>query len=217
MLHNCATKIPRTLTTLRGLLTATAAAVILAVTACSGEAALPTADIRGHDRGPEQTIEALTQKVETLTQRVESLEVRATREKPRSAIPTSGCDDILRNQFVFQRNASDTDDLNAVISTIQSQRVDQCSVDVWNPEVGTAEMVEATPQTAGCRTPAVLNQEVPAGLHKGGAENPDHVRYDSGRDRENNIIVHWIYSDPPDDGASCWLYIARMSTWSAGY
>ena len=62
MLHNCATKIPRTLTTLRGLLTATAAAVILAVTACSGEEPLATAQPDTKDERPALTIEAVARK-----------------------------------------------------------------------------------------------------------------------------------------------------------
>ena len=37
----------------------------------------------------------------------------------------------------------------------------------------------------------------------------------SGRDSENNIIVYWKHSNQPSDGANCWLYIERLSTWSA--
>ena len=115
------------------------------------------------------------------------------------------CDDILKNQFVFQRNASTAEALNAVISVIQNQRVDQCSVDVWNPTAANAS------QHLGCFTHETIgNQDVPSGLHRT-ATDP-RARLNSGRDRDNNIIVHW--SRKPADETNCWLYVARLSTWS---
>ena len=43
------------------------------------------------------------------------------------------CDDVLRNQFIFQRNASTPASLNSVISHLQNQRADQCPSETWNP------------------------------------------------------------------------------------
>lgn len=144
------------------------------------------------------------------------------------------CDDVLRNQFVFQRNASTPDALNAVISVIQNQRVEQCSVDVWNPMVGHVNDVDATVDgpsdtdttaeaEAGCGTEdTVGNQAVPSGLthtYTPAASTTEvtNVRDNSGRDRDNNIIVHWVETNPPTDNAKCWLYVSRLSTWSVEY
>ena len=132
---------------------------------------------------------------------------------------SQNCDEILRNQFIFQRNASTVDSLNAVVANIQNQRVDQCSIDVWDPEVGTSAQVIA--DKAGCKDDEIGKQDVPSGLHKGGTvttpPSDDHARYGSGRDRDNNIVLHWV-TDPvgkrPTDNAKCWLYVERLSAWS---
>ena len=129
---------------------------------------------------------------------------------------SQNCDEILRNQFIFQRNASTVDSLNSVIANLQNQRVDQCSIDVWDPEVGTKANVIAATQLAGCKADNVGDQDVPTGLHLGGADNPTYARYTSGRDRDNNIIVHWMWADDkrPTDNAKCWLFVERLSAWS---
>ena len=142
------------------------------------------------------------------------------------------CDDVLQNQFVFQRNASTTEALNAVISVIQNQRVDQCSVDVWNPTV-----VDAGPAVVGppvipeheCHDQTKIGvQDVPSGLqHVTSASNVDEdtdepestgtgsgVRDNSGRDRDNNVIIHWDHKEKPTDDTNCWMYVSRLSTWS---
>ena len=140
---------------------------------------------------------------------------------------SQNCDDILRNQFVFQRNASTTDSLNAVISTIQNQRIEQCSVDVWKPVVVDAIAAVSPAPIQGCYTAPtdttyekIDQQDVPSGLHVGGADsivNREAVRLNSGRDRDNNIIIHWASDNPPTDDAICWLYVYRLSTWSVEY
>ncbi len=118
------------------------------------------------------------------------------------------CDDILQNQFVFQRNASTETALKAVISVIQNQRVEQCSVDVWKPVVDDAN-------TACHSNEAIGGQDVPSGLHANGDADKT-VRNKSGRDRDNNIIIHWSATEAsrPTDNAQCWLYVSRLSTWS---
>ena len=123
------------------------------------------------------------------------------------------CDDILRNQFIFQRNASTPASLNAVISNIQNQRGDQCPIDEWNPVVASQNDMEAG-GTAGCKAATIGTLDVPLALHQNGAADTN-ARNLSGRDRDHNIIVHWKHSKRPSDGAKCWLYIERLSTWSA--
>ena len=147
------------------------------------------------------------------------------------------CDDVLRNQFVFQRNASTTRALNALISSIQNQRSAECSVDVWSPvvidAVDTAENrscvgvdnpydacggsgIESISQVGCHANDAVGGEDVPSGLHKDVDVDVD-VRFNSGRDRDNNIIIHWsdVASLKPTDDRRCWLYVARLATWSA--
>lgn len=123
------------------------------------------------------------------------------------------CDDVLRNQLVFQRNAHSAAALNAVIANIQNQRVEQCSTNVWNP---TVIDTTTTPQYGGCPAQRVIGtQDVPSGLHEGPSDLS--VQPKSGRDRDNNIIVHWHHEKRPADNARCWLYVARINTWSAEY
>ena len=59
------------------------------------------------------------------------------------------CDGILRNQLVFQRGASTKDRMNVVIAQIQSQNED-CSSDVWNPDVVDYDGASKTPKTGQC-------------------------------------------------------------------
>ena len=132
---------------------------------------------------------------------------------------SQNCDEILRNQFIFQRNASTVPSLNAVIANLQNQRVDQCSVDVWDPHVGTKAEVELAAPTAGCKKSQIGQQDVPSGLQISTDDSVTdyaNARYTSGRDRDNNIIVHWSHADDekPTDNAKCWLYVERLSTWS---
>ena len=137
-----------------------------------------------------------------------------------------GCDHILRNQMIFQRNALGADSLNAVIRNIQNQRVDQCSRDVWNPMVvdpargpdgphcwlysRSSGRWVGLPPVGGVRSLGGFT--VPAGLID---ERVGDVQVKSGRDADNNIIVY--FSDPEvlaGDGASCWLFVDRFHQWS---
>ena len=136
------------------------------------------------------------------------------------------CDQLLRNQLVFQRNASDADRLNLIIETIQNQRADQCALEYWNPVIvdpadgpdgphcwlysRSSGGWSGLPPVGGVRT--VGGFDVPARLID---ERVGDVQVKSGRDRDNSIIVY--FSDPgvlPTDGASCWLYDSRLSRWS---
>ena len=119
------------------------------------------------------------------------------------------CDDVLRTQLVFQRNASTANTLNAIIARIQNQRVDRCGINAWDPTV----IDTTTPQYGGCPGQEVIgDQDVPSGLHEGPFDPS--VQMKSGRDPDNNIIVHWHRDKRPADNARCWLYVARLRTWS---
>ena len=143
------------------------------------------------------------------------------------------CDGILRNQFIFQRGASTADRMNVVVSQIQSQH-SECASDVWAPKVvdhggtgGDAEGVcfSTTPGAAAgpfvaagvdAITIKVGTELVPKSLlRKVGTTDKYKPRAESGRDSENNIIVYFSKSagGRPSDGASCWLFYARLKQW----
>ena len=143
------------------------------------------------------------------------------------------CDGILRNQLVFQRGASTKDRMNTVIAQIQAQNED-CSSDVWNPSVvdydadgdnKTGQCFNSSPGTAFEDKEAedwiVGDQSMAEGLlRKGqGEEGKYKARDTSGRDSDNNVIVYWAVeiADRPSDGASCWLYFARLRSWHENF
>ena len=139
------------------------------------------------------------------------------------------CDGILRNHLVFQRGASTKDRMNVVIAQIQSQNSD-CASDVWAPVVLDL-LATATPDDAkgncygAAGTAALLSanpkvgpQDLPSGLVVGTGVTAK-ARDKSGRDSENNVIVYFNLSaaSRPSDGASCWLYYARLKSWHANF
>ena len=143
------------------------------------------------------------------------------------------CDGILRNQLVFQRGASTKDRMNTVIAQIQSQNED-CSSDVWNPAVvdyaAAAGTVKATGQCFSSSanatfTPAeaedwiVGEQTIAEGLLRKDTAGKYVPRTTSGRDSDNNVIVYWAeeIGDRPSEGASCWLYFARLRSWHENF
>ena len=158
---------------------------------------------------PQSTPDDLNATIEAIVD--DSLATREATAATKAANPA--CDDVLKNQFIFQRNASTVASLNSVIANLQNQLVDQCSADVWDPSVTTEALVTAG--TDGCKSSDIGGRDVPTGLHKGGTSDPTHARYSSGRDRDNNIIIHWKHRNRPFDNAKCWLYVEPLSTWSA--
>ena len=145
------------------------------------------------------------------------------------------CDATLRQQLVFQRGASTADNMNEIIAQLQATR-SECPTDVWNPEAeatggntATAANNTWTGAATGCwgSTPVLAagapdmkvgDQKVPRGLR---IQNNDSnaPRNASGRDADNNIVVHWSVTpaNRPSDGAACWLYVSRLRSWSENY
>ena len=141
------------------------------------------------------------------------------------------CDRVLKNQFVFQRAASNASRMNAVIKQIQAQR-SECAADIWDPKVIDAAVVVAGSlgppvvdasgggclAVAGTLYQAIGDTDVPRGLHSEvvtGTE--DSVRKNSSRDNENNLIVHFLHEKKPSDSSKCWLYSSRLRTWDQEY
>ena len=150
------------------------------------------------------------------------------------------CDQLLRNQLVFQRGASTAGRMNEVIRQIQAQR-DNCVSELWSPEavnstVGTpAQCPGGAPPVLGSNPPAcpfsgvltpasgsshdscasavIGEQTVPRGLTPAGSAQ---ARVESGRDSANNIIIYFSLTNPPSDSAQCWMYVSRLNNWSEG-
>ena len=133
------------------------------------------------------------------------------------------CDSIFRNQLTFQRGASTEGRMNVLVAQIQSQH-QECDAEVWDPTVvdlaaGVGNCYGAAGVGVARSTdPKVGSQEVPDGLFAG----PDaaHLtRVTSGRDSGNNIIVYFDLdvAKRPSDGASCWLYYARLKAWHENF
>ena len=127
------------------------------------------------------------------------------------------CDEILRQQLVFQRNASTAKRMNVVIANVQSQHRETCSVDVWKPKVNDED---PKPTTSNCPSQGVTSttdvggQPIPAGLYEPGG-NRGNLRLASGRDRDNNIVVRWL--NPPTDNSKCWMYVSGLDRWFVAY
>ena len=134
---------------------------------------------------------------------------------------TTDCDQLLRNQLVFQRGASTAGRMNEVIRQIQAQR-DDCVSELWNPSAGdlggtgVADCWSTAPTYANPLTGKVGDLTVPRTLYSGfntGAA----LRTASGRDSDNNIIVYWLTANKPADNAECWLYVSRLNNWDQNY
>ena len=119
--------------------------------------------------------------------------------------------------------------MDVLVSQIQSQH-GECAADVWSPDAvdlgsgGTPVVTvgncygTAGVGVARSTNPLVGTQVVPDGLFAGPAATAL-TRVTSGRDSENNIIVYFADDLPqrPSDGASCWLYFARLKQWHANF
>lgn len=133
------------------------------------------------------------------------------------------CDELLRNQLVFQRGASTGPRIEEVIRQIQAQR-SECVSELWNPDVdddnrdGTNGCWATDNDTRNQDNPQVGDTRVPRGLMDGPAD-ADKVRANSGRDSDNNIIVYWSATDgrSPADNSACWMYTSRLNTWDQNY
>ena len=143
------------------------------------------------------------------------------------------CDGRLRRWLVFDREASTSELMNAVVGQIQSEH-DECWPDVWDPVIIDPEVEFAAgiltdvggrkiswPEKASCvwgldGSPfeEIGGVDVPAGLELGGgSEFSPGIRWRSGRDSDNNIIVHFPNDIRQFYDASCWMYVHIERTW----
>ena len=144
----------------------------------------------------------------------------------------TNCDQILRNQLVFQRGASTAENMNIVIRQIQSQR-DSCAIELWDPKAvndgsSLAQPAGDAESCFGATVPAVGSGDdewggqvvgdtkVPRGLHDQN-NSEQAIRSGSGRDSDNNIIVYWDEDKRPTDDSKCWLYVDRLRVWDENY
>ena len=127
------------------------------------------------------------------------------------------CDSLLKAQLLFQRNATNPERMQFVISQIQSQRP-ECDSEAWTPVVKTDE---GHPHDCLEGDSKVGDVPVPKGLTSAGGV----VKPTSSRDADNNIIVYWTgpavgfgeATSLPSDSAICWLYVSDLSRWTESY
>ena len=142
----------------------------------------------------------------------------------------ANCDQLLRNQLVFQRGASTAGRMNEVIRQIQSTR-DNCVSELWNPKVADNPDDEVHCWTGGGTLPLyksplegkIGDLTIPRSLYSGFTAT-DAVRGTSGRDSDNNIVVYWadvgtppVTQAPSDNSQGCWLYVSRLNVWDQNY
>ena len=180
------------------------------------------------------------------TKVAEALASMTTEDVPPTAIPHPGvvinmiqppgaptpygagenCDQLLRNQLVFQTGATNAGRMQEIIRQIQAQR-DNCVPDLWSPVLDDATAVLVTGCHNSVSLPLYTNPTVtrvgdltvPEGLYTGVNPATDTVRATSGRDSDNNIIVYWsdTAGRTPADGAKCWLYVSRLNNWDENF
>ena len=129
------------------------------------------------------------------------------------------CDSLLKTQLVFQRNATNPERMQFVISQIQSQR-SECDSESWGPvvRVKRGHSRDCLDEDSNKK---VGDVPVPEGLRTSGGV----VKNTSSRDGGNNIIVYWtgpvrLYGEAtrlPSDAAICWLYVSDLSLWTQSY
>ena len=145
----------------------------------------------------------------------------ASESTTNQASKSDDCDQLLRNQLVFQRGASTADRMQEVIRQIQAQR-DECVGEAWNPRVddgNSSNCYGGTLPAFGEPMAAKVGRlAIPRTLYSGHTPT-DRVRTTSGRDYDNNIIVYWSTTPggQPADGAGCWLYVSRLNQWDGNY
>ena len=132
------------------------------------------------------------------------------------------CDQLLRNQLVFQRGASTKGRMDEVIRRIQAQR-DDCVSEFWNPRVED----DADTDTTGCFStwPSYTNPlqdkigdlTIPRTLYTRFTVGTDVLRRTSGRDSDNNIFAMWVDINEPADASESWLYVSRLKSWDENY
>ena len=118
-----------------GTLTALAAVMALAIsTACSNDEPRPTEE-------PDNTHNELLERLDQMSEDIAVLRREAEESGRQPAggeqmVSSTGadCDQLLRNQLVFQRGASTASRIGEVIRQIQAQR-DDCMPELWNPDV----------------------------------------------------------------------------------
>ena len=134
------------------------------------------------------------------------------------------CDQILRDQLVLNREASNALRINYVIRQIQA-RFDDCRKENWSP-VAKADDDSPSTVSGDCFDDSVRDSiagvQIPAGLIRDARSSIG----GSGRDAYNNIIVHWwthpegtssLVRGLPSDFSVCWMYIGSLDTWIEGY
>ena len=129
------------------------------------------------------------------------------------------CDQLLKNQLVFQRGASTAGRMNEVIRQIQATR-DNCVSELWDPTVDDSAPGDCFGHDPWYTDPLkekIGDLIVPRTLYNGVIVSTSLVRQTSGRDSSNNIIAYWDLDNRPSDNSKCWMFISRLNQWDENY
>ena len=207
-----------------GTIMALAAVMALAIStaACSSDEPRPTEE-------PDNTHSELLERLDQVNADIAALrrEVEESGRQPAGgerivSSARADCDQLLRNQLVFQRGASTAGRIEEVIRQIQVQR-DDCKPELWNPDVDDSTAIMgcfggSQPLYTNPLVARIGNLTIPRTLYTG-FTTIDTVRETSGRDSDNNILVYWsgIAGSTPADNSKCWLYVSRLNSWDENY
>ena len=147
---------------------------------------------------------------------------------------SGGCDATLRTALITQRSVNTARAANVIIRQLQAQRSDDCSPDLWDPEVRTNDGA-STPNDAGFTTACgaeTASTEPPDDLTIGGTDLPSSLarvvwtRSDVtttpatvtnfgafARDNDGNMLMEFVSASRPTDGSQCWIYNTRGNFW----
>ena len=128
---------------------------------------------------------------------------------------STDCDAILKRQLVTYRTASRYNHMNYLIARIQADR-DECGSGLWDPEIGESRGLGITPGSCFVGSASTAEGE----LAVDGVVVPSALwttpQIKTGRDSENNILVHFNIGNLPSDSAVCWLYSSSLDVWVSG-
>lgn len=126
----------------------------------------------------------------------------------------TGCDQTLQASLVTQRGVGTALRANSMIRQIQAQRANECSSDVWDPEIGDGAALNQCvgPAITTSNTSNEINGTlVPTSLvNSGNAGGEDSLT----RDADGNIMVEFADApNRPTDTARCWMYLSNADIW----
>lgn len=137
------------------------------------------------------------------------------------------CDEILRQQLVFQRGARNAQQMRALVLRVQIRFEDACNRQIWNPLILADYAFPDLPYDAEPVLPDEKHDHC-FGTHRGTrtigglylpptllSVDKEKVVKSSMRDPQNNILVYFHTNDGrrPFNRQVCWVYFSGLDAW----